>query len=90
MARSCTGQGFFGEVEHAGQFVKSARNDNGEFATVKIKTNNLRAFTLIEMVLAIGVAAIVLVAINTVLFAALRLRDATATRWTPRRRWTRR
>ena len=36
-----------------------------------------RAFTLIEMTLAIGVAAIVLVAINTVLFAALRLRDAT-------------
>jgi len=36
------------------------------------------AFTLIEMVLAIGVAAIVLVAVNTVLFAALRLRDATS------------
>ena len=36
-----------------------------------------RAFTLIEMTLAIGVAAIVLVAINAVLFAALRLRDAT-------------
>ena len=44
---------------------------------MKIKTNNLHAFTLIEMVLAIGVAAIVLVAINAVLFAALRLRDAT-------------
>jgi type II secretion system protein J len=40
--------------------------------------NNLHAFTLIEMVLAIGVAAIVLVAVNTVLFAALRLRDATS------------
>jgi type II secretion system protein J len=39
--------------------------------------NNLHAFTLIEMVLAIGVAAIVLVAINAVLFAALRLREAT-------------
>jgi type II secretion system protein J len=35
------------------------------------------AFTLIEMVLAIGVAAIVLIAVNTVLFASLRLRDAT-------------
>jgi type II secretion system protein J len=45
---------------------------------MKIKTNNLHAFTLIEMVLAIGVAAIVLVAVNTVLFAALRLRDATS------------
>jgi type II secretion system protein J len=40
--------------------------------------NNLPAFTLIEMILAIGVAAIVLIAINTVLFAALRLRDATS------------
>jgi prepilin-type N-terminal cleavage/methylation domain-containing protein len=40
--------------------------------------NNLHAFTLIEMILAIGVAAIVLVAVNTVLFAALRLRDATS------------
>jgi type II secretion system protein J len=39
--------------------------------------HNMHAFTLIEMVLAIGVAAIVLIAVNTVLFAALRLRDAT-------------
>lgn len=38
----------------------------------------MHAFTLIEMVLAIGVAAIVLIAVNAVLFAALRLRDATA------------
>ena len=36
------------------------------------------AFTLIEMVLAIGVAAIVLVIVNAVLFASMRLRDATA------------
>ncbi len=34
-------------------------------------------FTLIEMVLAIGVAAMVLIAVNTALFASLRLRDAT-------------
>jgi type II secretion system protein J len=40
--------------------------------------NNLHAFTLIEMILAIGVAAIVLITINTVLFAALRLHQATA------------
>ena len=40
--------------------------------------NHLHAFTLIEMVLAIGVAAIVLIAINTVLFAALRLHEETA------------
>ena len=45
---------------------------------MKIKTNNRRAFTLIEMILAIGVAAIVLIAINTVLFAALRLHAVTA------------
>ena len=38
----------------------------------------MHAFTLIEMVLAIGVAAIALIAVNAVLFAALRLRDTTA------------
>ena len=38
----------------------------------------MHAFTLIEMVLAIGVAAIVLIAVNAVLFASLRLRDVTA------------
>ena len=38
---------------------------------------NQKAFTLIEMILAVGVAAIVLVAINAVFFAALHLRDAT-------------
>jgi type II secretion system protein J len=36
-------------------------------------------FTLIEMILAIGVAAIVLITISAVFFAALRLRDATQT-----------
>ncbi|MGH8024478.1 MAG: type II secretion system protein GspJ [Limisphaerales bacterium] len=36
-----------------------------------------QAFTLIEMILAIGVAAIVLVTICTVFFAGLRLRNAT-------------
>src|ERR1044071_8715978 len=35
------------------------------------------AFTLIELILAIGVAAIVLIAVNTVFFSALRLRNAT-------------
>lgn len=35
------------------------------------------AFTLIEMILAIGVAAIVLITVCTVFFAAIRLRDAT-------------
>lgn len=36
------------------------------------------AFTLIEMILAIGVAAIVLITVNAVFFTALHLRDATA------------
>ncbi len=40
--------------------------------------NNTAAFTLIEMILAIGVAAIVLIAANAVFFTALHLRDATA------------
>ena len=43
---------------------------------MKIKSNNRGAFTLIELILAIGIAAIVLVAINAVFFTALRLRDA--------------
>jgi type II secretion system protein J len=44
---------------------------------VKIKTNNQKAFTLVEMILAIGVAALVLVAVNAVLFTALHLREVT-------------
>jgi len=44
---------------------------------VKIKINNRHAFTLIEMILAMGVAAIVLICITGALFAALGLRQAT-------------
>ncbi|MEY4918649.1 MAG: hypothetical protein RL616_2562, partial [Verrucomicrobiota bacterium] len=40
---------------------------SNEFDAVKIKTNNLKAFTLIEMILAIGVASLVLIAANMVL-----------------------
>lgn len=46
---------------------------------MKVKLNNVRAFTLIEMILAIGIAALVLIAINAVFFTALHLRDATQT-----------
>ena len=46
---------------------------------MKIGTNKQSGFTLIEMILAIGVAAIVLVAINAVLFSALHLREVTTT-----------
>ena len=42
----------------------------------RAKTN--AAFTLVEMILAIGVAAIVLAVVSSTLFAALHLRDATA------------
>lgn len=44
---------------------------------MKIALNNANAFTLVEMILAIGVAAIVLVAVNAVLFTALHLREVT-------------
>ena len=37
-----------------------------------------QGFTLIEMILAIGIAAIVLIAVNAVFFTALHLRDDTA------------
>jgi type II secretion system protein J len=44
---------------------------------VKITTgNDPRAFTLIELILAVGISAIVMITINTALFAALHLRDA--------------
>jgi type II secretion system protein J len=42
---------------------------------VKIKTKKLNAFTLIEMILAIGIAAIVLIAVSAVFFTSLHLRD---------------
>ena len=45
---------------------------------MKIKTNKTNAFTLIEMILAIGVAAIVLIAVNAVFFTSLHLRDDTS------------
>ena len=40
-------------------------------------TQSAQAFTLLEMILAVAVAAIVLVAINAAFFTALHLRDAT-------------
>jgi type II secretion system protein J len=45
---------------------------------VKVRTNNHNAFTLIEMILAIGIAAIVLICVSTALSTSLRLRDAAA------------
>ncbi len=44
----------------------------------EISPAGIRAFTLLEMLLAVAVTAIVLAAINTVFFSALRLRARTA------------
>jgi prepilin-type N-terminal cleavage/methylation domain-containing protein len=41
-------------------------------------THQPHAFTLIEMILAVGISAIVLISVSTVLFTALHLRAATA------------
>jgi type II secretion system protein J len=84
------GQNVLGEIEHAGEFAGTARGNEPDDAVIRQQTedrivkfnlNNRRAvkrgFTLIEMILAIGMAAIVLVTISTVLFAAIRMRDAT-------------
>ena len=44
----------------------------------RLTSSRRQAFTLVELVLAIGVMAIVLVAINAVLFSAMRLRESTS------------
>ena len=46
--------------------------------SMRMRMRMISGFTLIELILAIGVAAIVLVAANAVLFGALHLRDLTA------------
>lgn len=43
---------------------------------MKIESNNKQAFTLIEMVLAVGIAALALLCAASVLFTTIRLRDA--------------
>jgi len=45
---------------------------------VKIGTNKTQAFTLIEMILAVGVAAIVLITANALLYTGLHLRNSTS------------
>ncbi|HUC86487.1 MAG TPA: type II secretion system protein GspJ [Candidatus Acidoferrales bacterium] len=42
------------------------------------RADHASAFTLIELILAVGIAAIVLIAVNAVFFTALRLRDDTS------------
>jgi len=50
---------------------------NGIFSIGNRKSKIENGFTLVEMILAIGVAALVLVAVNAVLFTALHLREVT-------------
>ena len=45
--------------------------------TIEGRAHAGRAFTLIEMILAVGITAVVLVAVSTVLFSALKIRAAT-------------
>jgi type II secretion system protein J len=63
-----------------GCIVKSSLNSSA-FSGVTVQRfgdPTRRAFTLLEMLLAIGISALVLIVINAVLFAALNLRQATA------------
>jgi type II secretion system protein J len=59
--------------------VKSARNSRAfsDSTIQRFNGSTRRAFTLIEMILAIGISALVLLAINAVLYSALNLREAT-------------
>ena len=63
----------------AGRLQPSAELNDPQSVVTAVQTarNPQSAFTLIEMILAIGVAAIVLITISSVFFAALRLRNAT-------------
>ena len=64
----------------AGRGSRGATKHLGEYAVMKSNRTTQkdgRAFTLIEVLLAVGVFAIVLFAINTVFFSALRLERAT-------------
>jgi len=61
------------ESEHGwSRLVRASRRQ-----IVNRQSSIVNGFTLIEMILAVGVSAIVLVAINAVLFSALHLREVT-------------
>ena len=53
-------------------------NGEGDAHSSFVIRRSRRGFTLIEMILAVGIAAIVLITINAVFFTSLRLRDETA------------
>jgi type II secretion system protein J len=57
--------------------ARRIRGGNGEVSSFVIRHSSF-GFTLIEMILAIGVAAIVLIAVNAALFTALHLRNDAA------------
>ena len=50
--------------------------ERGERTTCPTGVSRLRAFTLMELILAAGIMAIVLVAINGIFFSAMRLRES--------------
>ena len=68
-------------AEHSPSPGGEGRGEGGrstEFPLQRFNASTLQqGFTLIEMILAIGIAAIVLVTISSVFFAAIRLRNAT-------------
>jgi len=70
--------GFNDSLPQSGRSALAAGCGRRGVAATPATGRRRHAFTLIEMVLAIGVAAIVLITVNAVLFAAMRLRDATA------------
>jgi type II secretion system protein J len=57
--------------------TRVARKTSGSRPLTLAPRLSAQAFTLVEMILAIGIAAIVLVAINAVFFSALHLREVT-------------
>jgi type II secretion system protein J len=66
------------QTYRSGSKASPQLGDGGVAAALPATGRRRHAFTLIEMILAIGVAAIVLIAVNMVFFTALHLRDDTA------------
>src|SRR5262249_37072410 len=89
-----TRSGLFGPLEHSGQSFsmklakqivtrasspsESFKNRAGRLGELAGEDARATAFTLIEVILAIAIFAIVLVAVDTAFFAALRLRQKTS------------
>jgi type II secretion system protein J len=68
------------EIRSPKEFRSPNSEGNGRTSAGAVRISDLRfapAFTLIELILAIGVMAIALIVINAVFFSALRLREGT-------------